>query len=147
MFLATLKPNADLKFILLVSTLVFGVCLMLFSQTTYFPLAMVFAAFAGFGTMAQTTISITIIQVKGDAAMRGRVMSFVAMSLFGMLPLGSLLIGTLSQQIGAPAAIFCQGLIAVLIALGFTKFLGGNRFSKKMKVGLEEAEDTMIEQI
>ena len=55
--------------------------------------------------------------------MRGRVMSYVAMAYFGMLPLGSLLIGTLSQRIGAPLTMLCQGILALLIAVLFGKLL------------------------
>ena len=92
-FLATLKPNADLKFLLFISTIVFGVSLILFSHTENFPLAMIFAAATGFGMMNQTTVCMTIVQVESDRYMRGRVMSYVAMAYFGMLPLGSLLVG------------------------------------------------------
>ncbi|WP_082035937.1 MFS transporter [Pedobacter lusitanus] len=108
-FLASVKPEANLKFILLINTIVLGVSLLLFSQFSYFPLAMFFAALSGFGMMCQTTICLTIIQVDSDPEMRGRVMSYVAMAYFGMLPLGSLIIGVISQKIGAPAAIFFSG--------------------------------------
>ena len=43
-------------------------------------------------------------------------MGFFAMAMFGMLPLGSLLIGAVSQQIGAPNALLCQGIMAIIIA-------------------------------
>ncbi|WP_348621372.1 MFS transporter [Pedobacter lusitanus] len=122
-FLASVKPEANLKFILLINTIVLGVSLLLFSQFSYFPLAMFFAALSGFGMMCQTTICLTIIQVDSDPEMRGRVMSYVAMAYFGMLPLGSLIIGVISQKIGAPAAIFFQGITALIIAVSFYKYL------------------------
>ena len=55
--------------------------------------------------------------------MRGRVMSYVAMGYFGMLPLGSLLIGAISQKITAPLTMLCQGIIALGIAALFSKLL------------------------
>jgi MFS family permease len=128
-FLASLKPGTELKIVLLVNTVLFGICLMLFSHISYFPLAMLFALIGGFGMMSQSTICITIIQVEADAHMRGRVISFAAMAMFGMLPLGSLLIGAVSHQIGAPNAILCQGIIAVIIAALFSKFLRQSRSS------------------
>lgn len=101
-FLASLKPGRNLRRILAISTLIFGAGLVLFSHSTFYPVALVFAAISGFGMMSQITISNTLIQTTVDPAMRGRVISFYAMAFFGMQPLGGLLIGTLSQLIGTP---------------------------------------------
>lgn len=122
-FLASLKPGTNLKIILLVNTVILGVSLMIFSQLSYFPLAMLFAALSGYAMMSLTTICLTVIQVDSDPQMRGRVMSYIAMAYFGMLPLGSLIIGAVSQKIGSPAAIFCQGITAITIAALFYKYL------------------------
>ncbi len=130
-FLASLKKGADLKFVLLVNTIIFGICLVLFSHMSYFPLAMLFATLGGFGMMSQSTICITILQVEAAAAMRGRVISIAAMAIFGMLPLGSLLTGAVSQRVGAPTTLLCQGIIALIIAAVFTKFLNRDRLDKK----------------
>lgn len=126
-FLASLKPGRNLRRILAISTLVFGAGLVLFSHSTYYPLALVFAAISGFGMMSQITISNTLIQTTVDPAMRGRVISFYAMAFFGMQPLGGLLIGTLSQLIGTPDTVMIQGFITLLI--GFLLF----RFLRKVK--------------
>ena len=122
-FLASLKPRTDHKLVLLGTTIVFGIGLMLFSHVSNFPLAMLFAAIGGFGMMTQTTICITIIQVNSAGDMRGRVMSYVAMAYFGMLPIGNMLVGAVSQRMGAPNTIFCQGIIALLLAAIFSGFL------------------------
>jgi MFS family permease len=147
-FLATRHPKTDLKSVLFVSTIIFGIFLILFSHMSNFPLAMVFASVTGFGMMNQTTICITIVQIESDKEMRGRVMSYVAMAYFGMLPLGSLLIGSVSQRIGAPNAILAQGIIALVIAAMFYKFLR----KKKQETSIsredeEEAENMVMEKI
>jgi len=147
MFLASLKKGADLKIVLLINSIVFGICLMFFSHINYFPLAMLFATLCGFGMMNQTTIIMTTIQVNSDANMRGRVMSYVAMAYFGMLPLGSLLIGFISQHIGAPDAIFCQGIIALIIVALFSKFLTKDRLDKKNAAQFKDEEDVVMEKI
>ena len=139
-FLASLKPGTDLKVILLFSTIILGLGIILFSHAGYFPLAMLFATIAGFGRMAQNTVCLTIIQVDSDPKMRGRVIGFLAMAMFGMLPLGGLLIGAASQKIGAPNALLCQGLVAIIIALLFAKFLLKDRLNKKEIAKLEEIE-------
>jgi MFS family permease len=132
-FLASLKKDADLKFVLLVNTIIFGLSLLFFSHLINFPLAMVLATLSGFGMMSQTTISMTLIQLYSDKAMRGRVMSYVGMAYWGMLPLGSLLIGALSQKIGAPDTILCEGITALIIAAFFFGFLRSDRRKLKEK--------------
>jgi len=116
-FLASLKPGKDLNKILAINTIVFGIGLILFSHTTWYPLALVFAAVSGFGMMSQITISNTLIQTTVDPTMRGRVISFYAMAFFGMQPVGGLLIGSLSQWVGTPDTVMAQGLIALLIGI------------------------------
>jgi MFS family permease len=143
-FLASLKKGTDLKIVLLINTIILGIGLMCFSQLSYFPVAMLVAVVFGFGGMAQTTICLTIVQVETDAAMRGRVMSYVTMAYFGMLPLGSLLIGSVSQQIGAPTTLFCQGVLAIIITLVFSKFLRKDKLNKKEMQSLKETEDRVI---
>jgi len=122
-FLAYLKPGADLRKPLLANTIILGIGLMAFSHISYFPLAMVFAAVFGFGAMSQTTICLTIIQIRTDARMRGRVMSYLIMAMTGMLPLGSLIMGAISQKIGAPDTLLGQGILALIIVVIFAYLL------------------------
>ena len=145
-FLASLKAETDLKKVLLINTFILGIGLMLFSHVSYFPLAMVFAALFGFGAMAQTTICLTITQVYTVAHMRGRVMSFLIMAMTGALPLGSLLIGAISQKIGAPNALLSQGILALIIVGAFANFLRRDKLKKK-NVERFKDEDMSIENI
>lgn len=114
-FLASLKPGKNLRRILALNTLIFGTGLVLFSHSTIYPIALVFATMAGFGMMSQITISNTLIQTTVDPAMRGRVISFYAMAFFGMQPLGGLLIGAISQWIGTPNTVLLQGVVTIII--------------------------------
>ncbi|HVU55447.1 MAG TPA: MFS transporter [Puia sp.] len=123
LYLASLPPSANRKRILWMNTILFGLGLILFSHTTWFPLAMVFAMLSGFGMMAQTTVSNTIIQTTVAPAMRGRVISYFAMAYFGLQPLGSLLVGAISQYIGAPATLLAEGLAALAVVGIFWKYL------------------------
>ena len=143
--LAFLRPGADLRKLLLIGTIILGVGLILFSHQTYFPLALVFATAAGFGTMSQTTISNTILQTNADLAMRGRVISFFAMAFFGMQPIGSLLAGALSEFIGAPNTIFLEGAIALVIASLFALYLRKQRLSAKVIAADEELGSPQLE--
>ncbi|MBN9383635.1 MAG: MFS transporter [Chitinophagaceae bacterium] len=123
LYLASLPAAVNRRKILWQNTILFGIGLILFSYTAWFPLAMVFAMVSGFGMMAQTTITNTIIQTTVAPDMRGRVISFFAMAYFGLQPLGSLLIGTVSQHIGAPATLLSEGIAALIIVGIFWKYL------------------------
>ena len=129
-FLASLKPGTNLRKILAINTLVFGVGLVLFSHSTYYPIALVFAAVSGFGMMSQITISNTLIQTTVDPTMRGRVISFYAMAFFGMQPLGGLIIGAVSQRIGTPDTVMGQGIITLIIGFFLFRLLKINEAKK-----------------
>lgn len=123
LFLATKVGGTDAsrKKILRNNTIIFGLGLIGFSYMTSFPIAMVFAVISGFGMMAQTTMTNTIIQTSVAPEMRGRVISYFAMSYFGTMPIGSLLVGTVSQYISAPATILSEGIAALVVVAVFWK--------------------------
>lgn len=138
LFLASFKQSSDSQQkALWVNIALLGVGLILFSHIAYFPMAMLFAALSGFGGMSQNTICLTIIQMNTNEVMRGRVMSYVAMAYFGMLPLGSLIIGAVSQKIGANNTILGQGIIALVIAGIFYWYL--QQMSNKQQPTATEA--------
>lgn len=120
-YFASLKKGASLRRLLIISIIVLGTGLVLFSRISFFAGAMPFAIIIGFGSLLPAAVSITIIQVESAPHMRGRVMSYVAMSFFGMLPFGSLLVGTVSQKITAPVTMLCQGIMALIIVALFAK--------------------------
>ena len=122
-FIASRKPGTGLKRILFVSMLLLAAGLIGFSLTPDFPLALGFAAVAGFGTIAMYTVSNIFVQSRSAPEMRGRVLGFLLMAMFGMMPLGSVLTGAVSERVGAPVTVFSQGVIGVIVALGFARFL------------------------
>ena len=140
-FLASLKSGIDLKKILFINLLLFGVALIVFSHLTNFALALLFVLLAGFGMMSQTTITNTIIQTNVSTEMRGRVLSYFVMAFAGMQPLGGLLIGMLSQYIGTPNTLMAEGIAAIIIALIFMPFLRKDILKEKDKLALLELED------
>ena len=121
--LASLDKKVNLRAVLLISVMVLGTGLILFSRMGNYIAAMPFALILGLGSITPMSTSITVIQMEAATAMRGRVMSYVAVAYFGMLPLGSLMISSLSQKFGAPATMLTQGLGAVAISAVFYKYL------------------------
>ena len=122
-FLAFLKHGTNFRHILILATIVLGVGLICFSHTGIFSLAMIFAIVIGTGAVIQFTISNIIVQSESADHMRGRAISILLMAMFGMLPLGSLLIGAVSQKIGAPNTMLCQGIAAIIISIVFYNLL------------------------
>jgi len=145
LFLASLKPGSNLKKILFINTIIFGVGLLAFSHVTNLFAALPFLALAGFGMMSQTTISNTIIQMTAAPAMRGRVISYYAMAFFGMQPIGSLLIGSFSHYAGAPTTLLLQGVVTIMIALAFMPFLRKRDLKASEKMKIEQLEQESLE--
>jgi MFS family permease len=131
-FLASRKPDTQLKRLLLVSTILMGVGLICFALIKSFPVAMLFAVLIGFGGMTQYTVCNIIVQSESEPQMRGRAIGILLMAIFGMLPLGSLLVGGVSQRVGAPATVLGEGVISMVLAVVFIKFL-----TKRVKPGAQ----------
>ncbi len=134
LFLASLKSSKRLKRILLITTVIFGAGLILFSLASNFALASFFAVVTGFGMMAQVTLSNTIVQTSVAEEMRGRAISYYAMAFFGLQPLGALMIGAVSSRIGAPHTLIAEGTAALAICIVFTYLMGKDVWSKKNKL-------------
>ncbi|HEY0744222.1 MAG TPA: MFS transporter [Chryseosolibacter sp.] len=145
LFLASLRSGTNLKRILFINTVVFGLGLILFSHSKNMSLAMPFMILTGFGMMSQTTISNTLIQTTVTPAMRGRVISYYAMAFFGMQPIGGLLVGAISTEIGAPNTLLLQGIYTILIALIFLPFLRGRKLKDSDKMKMDQLEERSVE--
>jgi MFS family permease len=120
--LASRKPDTHLKRLLFISTILMGVGLIGFGLIKNFPVAMVFAVLTGFGGMTQFTACNIIVQTGSEPHMRGRAIGIMLMAIFGMMPLGSLLVGWVSQRAGAPVTVLGEGIISIVIALVFIHF-------------------------
>jgi len=129
--LASLKGGANLRKLLLIATILLGLGLVCFSQITTFKWAMPFVVIMGLGSVAQGTITNTIVQMETSAKIRGRIISIMLMAMFGMLPLGSLLVGAVSQRIGAPYTALAQGLVAIILAYCFKNVLQAKQANPK----------------
>jgi MFS family permease len=122
-FIASRKPDTHLKRILFVSTVLMGVGLICFALIKNFPVAMLFAVLTGFGGIIQYTVCNIMVQSESEPRMRGRAIGIMLMAIFGMLPLGSLLVGAVSQRVGAPATVLGEGIISIVLALVFMESL------------------------
>ena len=122
-YLASLNKNANFRKILLFNIFLGGASLMLFSYSGNLYLSLFFATISGFSTILQSAVIITIVQSETADKLRGRVVSLMAMAMFGMLPLGSLLVGYLAPIAGAPLTLFGEGILGFVIGIVFYKNL------------------------
>jgi MFS family permease len=112
-YLASRKNVLGLGKIIVVSTIVFGLGLILFSFTTMLAFSLVAMALIGFGMVVTMAASNTFLQSVADDDKRGRVMSFFVMAFMGMAPFGSLLYGSLANGIGAPLTMLFGGILCL----------------------------------
>lgn len=74
-------------------------------------------AVLGYSLITQLVLTNTLIQTIVPDDLRGRVMSTYTWSLGGFYPLGSLLMGALGDQIGAPSAALISGIGCLLLVI------------------------------
>ena len=108
---------------------------------------MLFATLSGFGTVCQNTIANTVVQTEADPHMRGRSISIFLMAMFGMLPLGSLLIGGISQWVGAPLALLAQGIGGLILTLVFSTLLLKRKSDKNQSMDVNESDPLKEENV
>jgi MFS family permease len=143
-YLASLKQGANLSKVLATNTFILSVGLMFFAYTNIFPLALCFIAFGAFGMMSIVTITNTIVQVNVPAHFQGRVISILVMILTAMMPLGSLLISALAHYFNVQNTVFAEGVIALIIALSYRRYLKKESLTKREKLLLEEQSETVF---
>jgi len=122
-YLASRKSVLGLGRIIVISSSLFGIGLITFSLSRVFWLSLLFMLLTGFGMMVQMASSNTVLQTIVEEDKRGRVMSFYAMAFMGMVPFGSLLAGSLANNIGAPYTVMIGGIACILGSVMFAKKL------------------------
>jgi MFS family permease len=106
---------------------VFGLGLIGFGLSHVFWLSMIMVMFAGMGMLQGMAVSNTVIQTIVSEDKRGRVMSYYTMAFIGMTPFGSLMAGSMANQIGAPLTVIVSGAAVLLAAVWFATRLPGVR--------------------
>lgn len=138
LFLASLHHRTNLSKVLAINTLVFGIGLILFSQTAILSLALLFIAVGSFGMMSVRTISNTIVQIHVPNQFRGRVISIYLMVLTSMIPIGSLIVGAVSHYIGVETTVLIEGFLALIVAVFYGRYLKNVKLKNEEKSLLEQ---------
>lgn len=111
--IAVLADSRRKGLIFLVSTLLFGATLFVFSFDRIFVVGLGLLFLSGLFQLVSGSMMSTMIQLETPGQMRGRVMSLSTVTYQGFSPFGGLFIGGLAGAIGTPQAV---GLSAALCA-------------------------------
>lgn len=122
-FLASRTTVLRLGRLIPISTILFGIGLVVLSFSRIFSISAILVAFIGAGMMLQSSACNTILQTITDDDKRGRVMSLYTMSVMGTAPFGSLLSGALAKAIGTPMTVLIFGIITMAGGLFFLRKL------------------------
>jgi MFS family permease len=116
-YLATRQTVVGLGKLIILGPAILGVGLIIFALSRWLPLSQLAMGAIGLGTILQIAAGNTILQTIVDDDKRGRVMSLYTMSFLGITPFGSLLGGTLANQIGVTNTLIVAGIACILGAI------------------------------
>jgi len=108
-------PNRHRGAMLVVSSLIMGIALTVFSFSTTFTVSALAIIFVGIGQTGRMTLAGTLLQHYVDDEYRGRVMAIYMME-FGLTSLSVLLAGILADSIGIQWSIGGMAMILIVIS-------------------------------
>ena len=102
--------------VMILSSVIWGASLAIFSQISVFWIAIPFLVLTGLASSLYMSLNMTMIQLNSSPEMRGRTMS-IAMMTFGLMPLSAVPFGTIAEQIGTPDALSISGILLVIATI------------------------------
>lgn len=115
--IASLGRTAAKGRMLLAGMLVYSICLLAFAFTRGLVFSLLFILGVGAGSIFALNLANALVQTLTPEPLRGRVMGVYTFIFFGCMPLGAVLVGTLAEHFGEPAAVAVSGSIALAFAL------------------------------
>ncbi|MFC1990261.1 MFS transporter [Chloroflexota bacterium] len=116
LLIAPMRKIPRKGWVALIGTFGFGISLIAFSESTWFPLSLVLMALVGFtSTVPRVLINTSLLEI-APPELHGRVMSIYTLDR-GLMPLGTMIVGPLADAIGAPLTLLIMGSLCGLLAL------------------------------
>lgn len=112
--------------VLIATTVLWGICLAVFSQVTSYALSVPFLLAIGAISAVSMSMTMTMMQTLAAPEMRGRMMS-IGMMTFGAMPLSSIPFGWLAQRVGTPDSLMISGALLAVVTLIFAAAYPGFR--------------------
>jgi predicted MFS family arabinose efflux permease len=114
--------------VLLISGFGFGVAICVAAASPTVPLFVTVSVLVGAGQVAFLATCNSLIQLRSDPAMRGRVMAVYAITLLGSTPIGGPIVGFISQTYGPRWGLGIGGIATVgAVAYFGTAFVRARR--------------------
>ncbi|MBP4138704.1 MFS transporter [Flavobacterium geliluteum] len=132
-YLANLKTSKNMNKIMISASLLLGFSIIVLAYSNSLILALTCMALSGVGMMAQTSSINIYVQTQSTAKMRSRSISYYLMAYQGMIPVGSLLIGYVSNEIGTRHTVALQGLICILSVVVYV-YYKNHKSSEKLEI-------------
>ncbi|WP_445632685.1 MFS transporter [Nostoc sp. DSM 114161] len=120
LYLSVRRGIVGLERLIVVAQALIGMSTISFSLSRQVGLSIIILVFVGCFAILLITSSNMIIQTLVAEDKRGRVMSFYALAMVGMMPFGNLLAGTLADNFGATNALIVCGSMSILGSLWFS---------------------------
>ncbi len=114
---AARRTSASLP-VLFLAAAGFGLGLVVLGLTPWFWPFLVLLVVVGFVSVTFNTLGNATVQLSSSPELRGRVMSLYMLVFMGGTPIGSPIVGAITQQWGAPAGLIVSGTICLLAAGG-----------------------------
>lgn len=119
LYLSSRRGKPTLAKSVAISSVVFAFTLILISRVSFFPIILLGVFMTGMTLVMQLASCNTMIQSTVDDDKRGRVMSFFNVSLLGITPIGSLLMGYTAEHLSLETALLINGCFCLIGALLF----------------------------
>lgn len=122
-YLSSRQTVLGLGKLIVFSLCLFGISLIIFSQSRILWLSLLMMFISGFSGILNIASSNTILQTISEEDKRGRLMSFYIMAVLGVMPFGNLASGVLANHISAPTTVLLSGICCILNAFLFRQQL------------------------
>ena len=117
----TALPNKKRGIILLLSGVVSGIALLVFSFSSYLYLSLIFIFFLGLGQSFRMTIGSTLLQAYTQGAYMGRVMSILNMQ-WGFMSLFTFFAGITAERVDVQWVLGSLAILLIILTLVFVVF-------------------------
>lgn len=109
--------------LLSLGSIVFPAMVFAFSFVSWLPLSLVLLVGTGMAQILTMNLCNAAVQTLVPDELRGRVMSFYTFTFFGLMPIGSLLMGTLAEHFGSPMAIHITSMVVLAVSISIFAFV------------------------
>jgi len=142
-FVSLRQQSAGLMRLAVLGSFIIALGLILFAFSRYLAISLVLVFFIDGGWVMLLATTSATLQLIVDADKRGRIMSFYAMGVFGLMPFSSFLIGALCSWLGISWGIALISLFCLLVTIFYwsgLKTYRGQLLSLYATRGLSEIE-------